>query len=195
MVEPPEKKGDHCGHLRLLPTLLDRFHSYFLEDRHVMDGLCRGVSQVRKEIARGLVNNIYKVCIIVRKRSISKLSKNFISPRNIRNLVMLILKPANFRNVKQEYSSLWNFISRNHEETYFKTVSDENYKLIYRELIILAETFKINDGFIDEAVDVGFESSILRQSADPFALLNDFRSKKNRQLTIDLVSDQEEEQE
>lgn len=103
------------------------------------------MGRVKKEIIGGLANNIFKVCIIVRKRSISKLSKNFISQRNIKNLVVLILKPNNFRNVKEEYSLLWNFISQNHEEAYYRTVSDENYKLIYRELIILAEAYKVND--------------------------------------------------
>jgi hypothetical protein len=80
---------------------------------------------------------------------------------------------------------LWNFISRFYEETHFKSVSDENYKLIYRELIILAEKYKIND-MVDEGADVGFERKILEQNGGRgrenaiFALLNDFK-KKNPQ--------------
>lgn len=144
------------------------------------------------------MNNIFKVCIIVRKRSISKLTKNFISLRNIKNLVVLILKPSNFRIVKEEYAILWNFISRNYEENSFRTVSDENYKLVYRELIILAETYKVNDILNNDSNEHGFERTILQQSnlqTDLFALLNNFRPKKQKQLTIDLVSDEEEESE
>ena len=64
------------------------------------------MQRVRKEIFRGIITNIIKVCIIVRKRSISKLSKNFISQKNIQSLAGLILKPSNIRTVKEEYSIL-----------------------------------------------------------------------------------------
>lgn len=67
----------------------------------------------------------------------------------------MILKATNFRNVKEEYSMLWNFISHYYEETHFKGVSDETYKLVYRELIILAEKFKIND-MVEEGQEVSF---------------------------------------
>jgi hypothetical protein len=94
--------------------------------------LYRPQARVRKEILKVMVNNVYRVCIIVRKRSISKLVKNFLSQKSIHSLALLIVKPSNFRSVKAEYSLLWNFIARFHEEAFFKTVSDENYKLIYR---------------------------------------------------------------
>lgn len=102
-----------------------------------------------------LVNNIFKICLIVRKRNISNLKSNFISKINIKNLVVIILKAVNFRNVKEEYSMLWNFISHYYDETHFKSVADETYKFVYRELIILAEKYKIND-MVEEGQEVSF---------------------------------------
>lgn len=153
--------------------------------------------RVKREIMGGLVNNIWKVCFIVRKRSISFLKSNFISTNNIKILVLNILKPNNLRSVKQEYSLLWNFISQYYEQTHFKTISDQMYKLVYRELIILAEKFKINEIF-DES-ELQFQRKILEQSGvnnrqnELFALLNDFKRKENKEM-IDLISEDEEQE-
>ncbi len=153
--------------------------------------------RVKREIMGGLVNNIWKVCFIVRKRSISFLKSNFISTNNIKILVLNILKPNNLRSVKQEYSLLWNFISQYYEQTHFKTISDQMYKLVYRELIILAEKFKINEIF-DES-ELQFQRKILEQSVvnnrqnELFALLNDFKRKENKEM-IDLISEDEEQE-
>ena len=39
-----------------------------------------------------LVNNIFRVCLIVRKRKISSLKQNFITDHKIKQLVLLMLK-------------------------------------------------------------------------------------------------------
>jgi len=51
-----------------------------------------------------LVNNIWKVCFIVRKRKISTLKNNFISNRAIKELVVLMLKPDSFKVLLDEYN-------------------------------------------------------------------------------------------
>lgn len=154
-----------------------------------------------------MTSNIYRLCIIVRKRNISKLRKNFISKRNCKYLALLILKPHNFAAVRQEYSILWNFISRKYQEGHFRSIPDDTYRKIYRELIILAEFYKITEALDDEPFERGFEHHIVCQNKarfvadtrtknlDPFALLNEFKNKKQKHLTIDLVSDEEQEAE
>ena len=133
---------------------------------------------------------IYKVCSAVRRRGMSKLSKNFISQQQINILVVMMLKPNNLRTVKEEYSTLWNFIAQYNEDSFYRNASDEHYKSVYRELIQLVQLYKINQDFEDD--NMHFENNLIRKSnhRDPFAILNDFK-KRNHQLTIDLISEDE----
>lgn len=71
-----------------------------------------GVSEVKRIILSVLVNNIWRVCLIVRKRSISSLKSNFLSLASIKNLVVMALQPQSFAEVQGEYSYLWQFISQ-----------------------------------------------------------------------------------
>jgi hypothetical protein len=54
----------------------------------------------------------------------------------------------------------------------------------------LVELYKINQGFEDD--NMQFENNLIRKNhhRDPFAILNDFK-KRNNQLTIDLISEDE----
>lgn len=62
----------------------------------------------------------------------------------MKQLVVLMLKQNTLKNIQLEYSYIWNFISKYYSDDYFQTVSDEMYKIVYRELIILVEKFRIN---------------------------------------------------
>lgn len=122
---------------------------------------------MKREIISGLVNNIWKVCFIVRKRKISSLKSNFLDNHQMKQLVVLMLKHTAFHNVKIEYASLWGFISKAYSDDYYQTVSDEMYKVVYRELIILVEKFRINPQAPPENPHhiPSFESTILQQNA------------------------------
>lgn len=85
----------------------------------------------------GLVNNIWKVCFIVRKRKISNLKSNLLDNEQMKQLVVLMLKQSTLKNIKLEYNYFWNFISKHYPDDFFQTVSDEVYRSVYRELIIL----------------------------------------------------------
>lgn len=61
-----------------------------------------------------LVNNILRVCVIVRKRNISALKNNFITDPKIKKLVVLMLKEGVVREVSREFTRLWDFISTLH---------------------------------------------------------------------------------
>ena len=50
------------------------------------------MNQAKREIIQVLVNNIFRVCMIVRKRKISSLKQNFITDHKIKQLVLLMLK-------------------------------------------------------------------------------------------------------
>lgn len=71
-----------------------------------------------------LANNIIKVCFIVRKRKISTLKSNFLSNQKTKELLILILSTNNFPQVKQEYATFWNFISKFYPDNQFLTISD-----------------------------------------------------------------------
>jgi hypothetical protein len=155
---------------------------------------------VKREILSVLVNNIIKVCFIVRKRRISSLKSNFLSNQKIKELLILILSENNFSKVKQEYSIFWSFISKYYPNNHFATVSDEQYKSVYRELIILTEAFNINSRKEDTHTPTPTPDSFERKIIESTGMGNDkikemielSRSKKKTQKeTINLVSDDE----
>jgi hypothetical protein len=123
---------------------------------------------VKREIVSGLVNNIWKVCFIVRKRKISHLKSNFLDNEQMKKLAVMVLREGALKNVKQEYKELWGFISKYYPDDYYQTVSDEMYKVVYRELIILVEKFRINPQNPQQGVETGssFEQRILQQNAN-----------------------------
>ena len=122
-----------------------------------------------------------------------------------------MLKSNNFRNVKEEYGSLWHFISKHYPDDHFKSISDEFYKMIYRELIILAEKYNINYLHEDNR-ELGLEKMIVQQGTSKYQAeanknevfkttaesyieqtLNSFKKKVIKE-TIDLISDDSEDQ-
>ena len=86
---------------------------------------------MKRQIIGGLVNNIWKVCFIVRKRKISTLKSNFISNDQIKKLVVLMLRQSNLQNIKLNYSLLWNFIIKVYPDDFYHSVHNEHYKQIY----------------------------------------------------------------
>ena len=96
------------------------------------------LAQVKKEIVLVLVNNIYKVCFLVKKKNISALNINFMDNNHIKLLVIRMLKDDTFHKVKEDFSSLWEFVNKNHAKGFFQRISDDVYRRIYRDLIALA---------------------------------------------------------
>jgi hypothetical protein len=81
--------------------------------------------------------------------------------------LILILSSNNFPQVKQEYAIFWNFISKYYPDNQFLTISDEQYRSVYRELIILAEAFRINSNQQedpDAAASDSFERKIIESN-------------------------------
>ena len=96
------------------------------------------LSQIKKEIVSTLVNNLYRVCFMVRKKSISTLKTNFIQNNKIKQLVIRMLKEDTFQKVKEDYTSLWEFVKKDYGKGFFQRIPDDVYRRVYRDLIILA---------------------------------------------------------
>ena len=188
--------------LRGIPALLDELSRDRSQDQSVNVPLSSALSQVKREVVSGLVNNIWKVCFIVRKRKISSLKSNFLDNEQMKRLAVMVLREGALKNVKQEYAELWRFISNHCPDDYYHTVSDHTYKLLYRELIILVEKFRIHpqNTTIAQNSQQGessssFEQHILQQNANQDhiqSILDIAKSrKKANKETINLVSDEE----
>lgn len=83
-----------------------------------------------------------------------------------------MLNENNFVNVKKEYSIFWNFVRQYYPINHFVTISSEQYKSVYRELIILAEAFNINNGK-EEHLNIASSDSFERKIIESTGTEND----------------------
>jgi hypothetical protein len=107
-----------------IAAAFDEFQLYDLDFITIAQRIQSTVYQVKREIVTVIINNIWKVCFLVRKRKISGLKSNFINNRGIKQLVILMMKPDAHAMVKEEYSLLWKFISKYYNDSHFQTVTD-----------------------------------------------------------------------
>lgn len=73
--------------------------------------------EAKREVLTVLINNIWRICFVTRKKGISGLKKNLINNANIKKLVTMILKDREVANMKTSFSNLWNFITTSFEDS------------------------------------------------------------------------------